>query len=256
MVETDIVQLVTDDRKVIAQSVKSNLGADNVFARKFLPILLNALCARYEPIWFDSINAHVITNPLPFDEPTSLEEALNTTKEFASRLEGKVVGGVEVESAMPMTLPQYLKVHKEARHHALNAVLHEFEKRNNKTYFSSWILNFLNKTPDSERASIDQRHYMYTQIAATPMLLGTSYKVTSTRIISHPCSYEVYDAKAKRVVTQHEVDEGVWYSAIVTAGNVCYRNILIPSWLPSIGRRSKTTEFFASEFDEPKGMPI
>ncbi len=253
---TDAIPLITGDQHAIAQSVKSSLGADNVFARKFFPLLLNALCARYEPIWFESINAHVIPNPLPFDQPTSLEDALNTTKEFASRLEGRVVGGIEVENAIPMTLPQYLKVHAEARHYALQSVLPMFEERNNRSYFSSWILDFLNKMPDSERRSADLRHMMYTQAKAAPMLLGTSYRINGKELISKPYSYDVYDAKKRQVVAQHEVHEGVWYSVRVEVGNVCYRNLLIPSWLPFIERRSANTEFFASEFDAHTGMPI
>ena len=125
--------------------------------------------------YFNSLFSYVVLNPPVFRTDYKLEDALEETRAYAQRLEGKVVDGILVRKAAPMTLNQYTHALKEARDHAVELVDYKLRNRNSGYLFSSEILDALEG--DIERGVLDfirdKKFMFYQQLSKRPVLLDT-----------------------------------------------------------------------------------
>ncbi|MBT4541283.1 hypothetical protein HOC35_07255 [Candidatus Woesearchaeota archaeon] len=213
---------------------------------KLFPRILESLLRHYKTTYFESIGGHVLLDPLPYNgRDYVLEDALEETRDFCSTLEGKVIDGVMVERAVPMTLQQFSNVHKESRQHALDLTLPQFKDKKQNMYFTKWILDFLDKIPVSDLPKDDSRFSFYRHMQHMPLLFDTSIKIKS----KYKHEFVVYNTVPGKNPGTYASSQEIMHEPrlkvdILNAGEL-HGNVSIPGY-----------SFYVTEFHKETNIPI
>jgi hypothetical protein len=265
--------LARDDKVIsITDFLRANKGAQESSAglgMKLWSRMLDSLLAHYRPTYFESIDAFVVLDPLPFTgKDYVLGDALEETRDFCSLIGGKsfsrkaleervydgsVVGiskasrSVDIARAAPMTIDQFRKVHAESRQHCINLTLPQFDERNQGMYFSKWILDFLDNLSLGSTKH-DKRHEFYQHMKHMPLLLDTSIEIIEGYNHGYPRYSSVPDTKNSgkegRMITQMDVISEPRLIVNVTSGKICFPNVSMPGF-----------SYHVSGYDEISGVP-
>ncbi|MBT4823760.1 hypothetical protein HN695_02705 [Candidatus Woesearchaeota archaeon] len=216
---------------------------------KLLPRLIESLLTHYKSTYFESIDGHVILDPLPYTgRQFLLGDALEETRDFCSLLEGKVIDGVLVEKAAPMNLQQFNEVHKEARQHALDLTLKYFEERGQSMYFSNWILRFLDDIPLRNFPQKDNKFAFYKHMESMPFLLDTSITLVEEMVNQFATYFQEpgikKDSKDGSMVTSRRITNEPRLIVDILSGGKTYSGVSIPGY-----------SYYTTNFHEETGVP-